>query len=133
VQARGFTIASHTWSHRRLDLTDAQTAEQELQRAWDALDEEELGADMKEIVAFPYGYPPTPLVSGVGFGFGTGRQEPACWHCRPNVITREYLDQADEQHWGSTIERWVDEGTRACDQCDHSNRWQVGVDFGGPV
>lgn len=119
AQTQGFRVASHTWSHARLDRSTPAEVAAEVARAAEWLSAEGLGAELDGVLAYPYGRTPESPLSGLRAAFGTGRREMACWRCRPHDISRRYLAANDEQNWKETIDEWFRDAEHARDQCDH--------------
>lgn len=104
AQGLGHAIASHTWSHRRLDGLPAHEVQTEVSRAAEALRQHGLGVGMEGVVAYPYGEPPEPLLS-ITAGFCTGRGS-GCAVCSPHQVRRVYLHSTDQKRWRESIDSW---------------------------
>lgn len=107
IQTRGHAVASHTWSHQRLDELGLDDVHRELISAEAALAGLGLGSDLRGTVAYPYGrIPRTPLTGLVRYGFATAREPHRCLHCDPLGISRVYLDTYDVGGWSDAIAAW---------------------------
>lgn len=106
AESRGHAVASHSWSHRRLDCLETSELCRELTDAEQRLAAAGLGRDLVGTVAFPYGRVPTvPFDDQVQFGFATARAPYRCVHCDQLAISRLYLDANDVGGWGDAIAR----------------------------
>lgn len=126
AQTLGFRIASHSWNHARLDQIPPADVADEVARADEWLAEESLGAPLKNVLAYPYGRLPKIPLSTIRAGFSTGRSPRACWECRPNDISREFLRSGDDENWERALNEWFRRAQHARAQCGHSNGRQVG-------
>ena len=123
AQRLGFGIASHTWSHARLDLCSSDEVSAQLDRSAEWLNAEGLGASLEGVVAYPYGRAPAAPATRLRAAFGTGRKPVACWRCRRYDISRVYLAADDEQNWKERIDGWFRAGLDARRQCDRADHW----------